>query len=118
MASLMLMMMMVLVIATHGEDSLFEDSQNTACRVGCKSVISTMMMVMMTMMTMMLMMMMMMTQVENYKILDNYSQPLKQSTTGFFLSLGSSFLISGLELLLFFFFRRNSWICGSSHKGD
>ena len=28
------------------------------------------------------------------------------------------FFISGLELLLFFFFRRNSWICGSSHKGD
>ena len=63
-------------------------------------------------------------QVENYKILDNYSQPLKQSTTGspFLLSfrimvLGKH-LISNMFSLTFFFFRRNSWICGSPHKGE
>ena len=30
-------MVMMRLITTHDEDSLFEDSQNTACKVGCRS---------------------------------------------------------------------------------
>ena len=64
------------------------------------------------------------TQVENYKILDNYSQPLKQSTTGspfllfFRIMVLGKHLISNIFLHILLLFRRNSWICGSPHKGE
>ena len=60
------------------------------------------------------------TQVENYKILDNYSQPLKQSTTGSPFLLFFRIMVLGKKkfLHILLLFRRNSWICGSPHKGE